>query len=478
MFKSKYFFWIIICALCSPIISCKVPAIQTQNTTLKMPEYVGTDSLDSISWGTISWKTFFQDKYLADLIDTALVNNKELKITLQDIEIAKNDINFKRSKIYPQVGLKVGTGVEKVGRYTSQGAGDASTEITAGKEMPDPLPDFGIAATANWEVDIWHKLKNAEVAAQNHYFATVEGKNFVLTNLIAEVANTYYELVMLDNQLKIVQDNRELQKRALEVVKAQKEVGKVNELAVQKFTVELLKTEGIAYKIQQDIVETENELNFLLGRFPQKIKRNSESLMGNFPATIHTGFSSSLLHNRPDIKEAELELKAANLDVKVARAEFFPSLDISAALGLQAFKPSYLVKLPESMLYSLAGDLFAPLLNKGAIKAEFNTANARQIQVLYDYEQKVLNAYMEVSNQMANIDNIDQELSKQQKQVDILNNSIDISKDLFLNNRAEYLEVLTTQKDVLESKLDLYELKKNKYTAMVQLYKALGGGWK
>src|SRR6185503_2725204 len=145
-------------------------------------------------------------------IDTALRNNQELNITLQEIEIARNEIRLRQQPLLPTVTARAGIGVEKVGRYTSQGAGDATTEIKPGKEMPDPLMDYAVAAYANWEIDIWKKLRNAKKAAITRYLSTVEGKNFMLTNLVAEIANSYYELMALDNQLVIVRQNIELQK--------------------------------------------------------------------------------------------------------------------------------------------------------------------------------------------------------------------------------------------------------------------------
>lgn len=161
------------------------------------------------------------------------------------------------------------------------------------------------------------------------------------------------------------------------------------------------------FDILQQIKETENKINFLLGRYPQEIKRtNNNNFLSLLPAAVSSGIPSQLLENRPDIKQAELELVAAKLDVKVARAEFYPSLDITAAIGVQAFKPSYLFTMPESLLYSLAGDLVAPLINRNAIKAEFASANARQLQALYNYDRTVLNAYLEVSNQLSKIDNL------------------------------------------------------------------------
>ena len=138
----------------------------------------------------MKWKDFFKDQNLVELIDVALKNNQEINITLQEIEIAKNDIRIRKGALLPSVGVRAGAGVEKVGRYTSQGAGDATTDIKPGIKTPDPLPDYTIAAYANWEVDIWKKLRNSKKAALSRYLATVEGKNFVVTNLISEVADT------------------------------------------------------------------------------------------------------------------------------------------------------------------------------------------------------------------------------------------------------------------------------------------------
>jgi NodT family efflux transporter outer membrane factor (OMF) lipoprotein len=411
------------------------------------------------------------------LIDTALKNNQELNITLQEVEIAGNEILARKGEILPNVGLQAGAGFEKVGRYTSQGAGDASTEIKPGKEVPDVLPDYMIGLYAHWEADIWKKLHNAKKAAVTRYLSTVEGKNFVLTGLIGEIANAYYELLALDNQLDIVRQNIELQKNVLEIVKVQKEAMRATELAVQKFQAEVLGSQSLEYDIIQKIKETENTINLLLGRYPQEIPRDKSNFLALMPQALQSGIPSQLLANRPDIRQAELELAAAKLDVQVAHAAFYPSLDISASLGLQAFNPSYLVKLPESMLYSLAGDLAAPLINRSAIKAEFNSANARQLQALYNYQRTVLNAYLEVANQLSKVNNLDSSYALKSQQVDALTKSIDISNDLFKSAHADYLEVLMTQRDALEARLDLIDTKKDQLNAVINIYRELGGGW-
>jgi len=471
--------WVIAFSLSAAVTGCKVPkATQIQENKFVPQQFTDVDKSDTTNSASVKWREFFTDPNLAVLIDTALKNNQELNVTLQELAIAKNDILLRKGALKPTVGLRAGGGVEKVGRYTSQGAGDASTEIAPGKEMPDPLGDLTIGAYASWEIDVWKKLKDSEQAALNRYLATVEGKNFVLSSLIAEVARSYYELLALDNQLTIIKQNIELKDNALAVIRLQKQAARVTELAVQKFEAEVLKTKGMEFETRQQIKETENRINFLLGRFPQEIKRDKSNFVDLIPAKVQTGIPSQLLSNRPDIREAEYELAAAKLDVQIARKEFYPSLEISAALGLQAFKPSYLFKMPESVLYNLIGELAAPLINKNGLKAEFNTANAKQIQAVYNYEKTILNAYLEVSTQLSNIENLGRSYDFKTKEVEVLNNSVSVSNDLFKSARADYMEVLMTQRDVLDSKLELIETKKQQLNAVVNIYKDLGGGWK
>lgn len=428
--------------------------------------------------GTTPWRQFFTDPNLVALIETALKNNQELMITLQEIEIAKSGVLAKKGRLTPTVSAGIGAGVKKAGRYTSEGAGDATTEIEPGKEMPDPLGNFEGGLMANWEVDILKKLRTEKESAVAHYLSTVEGKNFVLSNLIEEVADNYYELLALDNQLDIIQQYTKLQQRALEISKIQKEAAAATELAVKKFEAELAKSKASEFTIRQEITEKENEINALCGRFPQPIVRSKGDFMSMIPQTVYTGIPSQLLANRPDIKQAELELKSSKLDVEAARKEFYPSLEISATLGLEAFKPSYLVKLPESMAASLVGELAGPLINKSAIKANFQTADARQIQALYEYDKTILNAYLDVANLMSKVKNIDQYYKLKSEETQALEKSIDIANQLFKNSRADYLEVLLNQRDALDAKMELVEAKQKQLSTVVDIYKSLGGGWK
>lgn len=456
--------------------ACKTPALVQKTENNAVPTQFA-DSSDSTNSGKISWRTFFSDPNLNALIDSAFKNNQELNITLQEIEISNNEINARKGEYLPFVGLKSGLGVEKAARYTNIGASEATTEIKPGKETPEPLPDALVGAYAHWEVDIWHKLRNAKKAAVQRYLSSVEGKNFMMTNLAAEIASSYYELLALDNQLDIVRKNIDIQNNALKIVKMEKEATRVTELAVKRFEAQVLKTQNLQYGIQQKIVETENRINFLVGRFPQRVVRSNQNYDTLIPEIMKTGLPAQLLANRPDIRQAELDLSAAKLDVTVARANFYPSLGISASLGLQAFNPAYLVRLPESLMSSLVGDLAGPLINKNAIKATYYNANAKQIQAVYNYERTILNGYIEVANQLSNISNLEKSYDLKSKEVDALNQSTTISNRLFMSARADYMEVLLTQREALESKFELVETRMNQMHAMVTIYRALGGGW-
>ncbi|GAE66125.1 MULTISPECIES: TolC family protein [Chryseobacterium] len=469
-------------ALSLVLASCKAPMATVIKDEVKetIPQNFNQEEQQDANnnSGTTPWRQFFTDPNLVSLIETALKNNQDLLITLQEIEIAKSGVLAKKGKLSPTVSAAVGAGLKKAGRYTSEGAGDASTEMEPGKPIPDPLGNFEGGLMANWEIDIWKKLRNEKESAVAHYLSTVEGKNFVLSNLIEEVADDYYELLALDNQLDIIQQYIKLQQKALEISKIQKEAAAATELAVKKFEAELAKSKATEYTIRQQITEKENEINALLGRYPQPIIRAKENFMSTIPQTIYTGIPSQLLANRPDIKQAELELKASKLDVQAARKEFYPSLEISATLGLEAFKPSYLVKMPESIAYNLVGELAGPLINKSAIKANFQTADAKQVQALYEYDKTILNAYLDVANLMSKIKNIDQYYQLKSQETKALDQSIDIANQLFRNSRADYLEVLLNQRDALDAKMDLIEAKQKQLSTVVDIYKGLGGGWK
>lgn len=459
------------------LIGCKSLRVVSKDAVTATPSGF-SNATDTISSADIKWNSFFTDPNLVALIDSALHNNKELNITLQEIQIAQNEVRARKGEYLPNLGVGIASGIEKVGEYTTRGANEKNDEIVEGKKNPEVVPDFMVGAFASWEIDIWKKLRNAKKSAYYRYLGSVDGKNWVMTNLIAEIADSYYELLALDNQLEIIKKNIEIQSDALEIVKQQKLAAQTTELAVKKFEAEVAHTKSMQYDIQQLIVVTENKINFLIGRFPQHITRSTDIFLQTPAPILTAGVPSQLLTNRSDVRQAENELVASKLDVKVAKAKFYPSLTLRAGVGFQSFNLKYFIQTPQSMLFNVLGDLIAPLVNRNAIKAEYYSANSKQIQAAYKYEQAIINAYVEVANQLSSSSNLTESLKLRTEQVNALNTSISIASNLFKSAEADYMEVLMTQRDALEAKFELVETKMNQLKTSVNLYKALGGGWK
>lgn len=460
------------------IYSC-VPAQKIiRNEHKIVPKSFKNEITDSLNSAKINWKNFFSDANLTALIDTALVHNQELNIISQQINRAKNEIGIRKGEYLPFVNMYAGGELEKVGEFTRNGAVERNLNIRDSEEFPEPLPNFSVGLAASWELDVWKKLRNGKKAATLEYLSSIEGKNFMVTNLVAEIASAYYELQALDNQLLIINENLDIQQNALKMVKLQKEAARATQLAVRRFEAEVFKNQSNQYKIQQQIVEIENKINFLIGHYPKKIERNSENFISQKIDTIYTGIPSQLLANRPDIRQAEFELAASKLNVSIAKANFYPSIGIKAGVGLEAFKPQFVTETPASLIYSLAGDVVSPFINRNAIKATYKNANARQLEAVFEYEKSILNGFMEVSNELSNISNLKKSYGLKEQQVHALTESIDLSLKLFKSARAEYTEVLLTQREALDSKLEIVETKRDQLLANVKLYQTLGGGWK
>lgn len=457
--------------------SCGIPKITIKENEVTLPENYITSTQDTLSTAQLKWKDFFDDANLNALIEETLKNNKELNILMQKVAISQNEIQARKGEYLPSVNLGAAADVDKVGEFTRNGAVEKSLAIKDGKEFPEPLANYKLGLFSSWEVDIWKKLRNAKKVAYMEYMASQEGRNLLVTNLVAEIANSYYELIALDSQLSNLEQNIEIQKNALEIVKLLKESTRTTSLAVKRFEAEVQKNQSEIYSLKQEIIETENKINFLVGRLPQHVKRSSANFLEMQPKVVNSGLPSQLLENRPDVRKAQLELDAAKLNIKVAKTNFYPSLGLKAGVGFEAFNPEFLLESPASLLYNVAGEIAAPLVNRNAIKTQYKNANSKQIQAAYEYEQTLLNAYKEVINLLSKIDNLEKNYDLKNQQVASLDESVEISNLLFQSARADYMEVLLTQRDVLEAKMALIETRKDQMIAMVNLYRALGGGW-
>ncbi|MDT3776469.1 TolC family protein [Nitrospira sp. MA-1] len=436
------------------------------------------DKTDTTNIADIQWKDYFVDPLLHELIETAIENNLDLQMALQRIEISRSSVRAATGALMPTMGLGVGTAIRRYGLYTMDGAGNATTDFKSGQQIPANLPDLFVGLQSSWEVDIWGKLQNQRSSAMAKFLASIEGTSFVVSNLVADVAIYYNELQALDNELDIIRQTLHTQYESLEVVELQKEAGRATELAVELFKAQVLNTSILEKEVLQQITITENHINFLLGRYPQTIERTKGQYFSEIPHEIASGVPSQLLANRPDVREAELQIKGSNFDLKVAKAAFFPSFNITASFGFQAFNPDFLFVAPASIAYTAVGTLVAPLINRNALQAQFNNAEANQLTAMYHYQKTILNAYVEVANELSNIHNLRKINILKKKQNEVLRQSVETSHLLYRYGRATYLEVLTAQRNTLQSDLELINFAKQLRIAAVKIYKALGGGWK
>ena len=465
------------------IPACRIPGLRGASHGNPVPETFNVSTGPEMDGETINESsaqvelhTFFNDPMLTSLIDQAFVDNQELKILAEDIQIARNEVYKRRGAYLPFAFFGGGAGLDKPSAFSRAGAVEENL-MANGRSFPRPLPGFLVAANVSWEIDIWKKLRNAQNSAYLQYLGTAEGRNYVVTRLVSEIGQNYYSLIALDKRLETLDKTIALQEQSLQVAKFNKEAGRDTELPVQRFQAEVRKNQSEKLIIAQEIIEVENRINFLTGRYPQAVERQSEEF---FDLNIHplsAGVPSQLLQNRPDIRQAERELQATGLDVRVARARFYPSLIINAGAGYNAFDGKYLFSTPESLVYNLAGDVVAPLINRNAIKADYASANAKQLQAVYNYQRTVLNAFTEVINRMSKVDNYGKSLEIKREQLAALEASVDVATKLFQAlGRVGYVDVLLAQRDMQDAKMVIIETKKQQLTAVVDSYQALGGG--
>ncbi len=425
-------------------------------------------------------KEFFNDPILTHLIEQGLVGNQELKILNEEIAIAASVILQKRGAYLPFVGFKGAAELDRLSKFTLPGASRQDDPYVPGKLLPNPLPDFLLSLKMFWEIDIWRELRNARDAARQRYLSAVERRNYFVTRLVADIAENYFALMALDKRLENLDQIIALQQNFLKAARAQLEFARGTKLGVQRFEAEVRKNQSQKLIVRQDIIQTENRINFLIGRYPQAVQRQSERFYElTFPLSV--GVPAQLLLNRPDIRQAERELEAAGLEVMVARAHFFPKLDITAAVGYEAFNPKYLFR-PDSLVYSAAGELMAPLINKAAIRAEYLSANAKQLQAVYNYQRVILNAFTEVVNRVTMVQNYGMSIEIKRRQLESLVAAADSAFQLYnLPRLAEgakisYLDVLTVQRDLWDARLVLIDTRQSQLSAIVNTYQALGGG--
>ena len=466
----------IACSLMLLILpSCGIPGLRHPDPGIPpLPEsFNGVTSPDNSS--QVGIEEFYSERMLTCLIERALLENRELKSLNEDVQIASNEVLARSGAYLPFISVAAGAGLNRPSRFTLDGAAIRVDPYLPGKFFPNPFGNFGGGVNLSWQLDIYRQLRNARDAAVQRYISASEKRNYFVTHLVAEIADNYYKLMAFDKRIENLDQIIELQQRSLQVAKARKEFARGDELAVLRFQAEVQRNQSEKLIVNQSIIEGENRINFLANRYPQRVERISA---GFYDLTIHplnVGVPSQLLQNRPDIRQAERDLAAAGLDVQVARVNFFPQLVISGGVGLQSLLMNHLFE-PQAVLGDIAAGLVGPLINKRAIRAEYLTANARQLQAVYNYQRVILNAFTEVVNRVSMVENYSRSIEVKKQQLASLEASVNVADSLFQNARTEYIDVLYAQRDLRDARTVLIETKTQQLSAIVNTYQALGGG--
>lgn len=462
--------------------SCRVPKELNPVKPVQPPTAFRADTLLSDSAVLVPWRDYFKDSKLVSLIDTAFHSNLDMQIANQRVFAAQANLSASKNALLPQLRAAGWVGVTQYGKYTQEAVGNfdtnLSSNITSDQKIPDPVTDYYVGAVASWETGLWGKLRNRKRAQYNRFLASTQGRQLVITRLVADVAARYYELLALDNELDIIRRFVRLQERAVEVIHIQKQSGRITELGVKQFEAQLYRFQALEVVKRQEIIATENALNTLLGRYPQPIQRSDTLDLNNLPVMVSSGVPSQLLINRPDIRQAESAFIGSDYELKSARAAYFPSILITADAGMNAFRSSQWFKAPESFAYNVLGGISAPLVNRYQITVAYRNAYASRNQAFLEYQRTVLTGVEEVSTELNRVANYRKVSQLKALERQTLVDAVDISNDLFLTGYANYMEVLIARGNRLETELQLTETYRQQYLAAINLYRALGGGWR
>lgn len=478
----------LLAVICSLLISsCKLGRDYVRPETGIADTFRGahvTDSIaDTVNIADIPWSDFFTDSVLTMLIDSAVVNNFDIQAAIKNIEIANQSLRQSRAAFFPEIGAELG-GTNHQWRssdfYSSPSSGWYDRE-----NRGDPPKDFYMyqsqyfsSISMSWELDIWGKLRRQNEGALAEYLQTFEAQKAIQTGLVAAIAEGYYNLLTLDAQLEVAQRNLRLNDSTLQIVKLQRDAGEVSSLAIQQTESQMLVAASLIPELEQQIAIQENALMALTGRMPGSVYRSSALTDWHMEETYDAGVPLQLLANRPDVREAELALRAANAEVGVAQAYRYPTLTIQAEGGLNAMLPQNWFNIPGALFGGIMSGLTQPLFSGRRLKTQHEVAKLERDKAEIGFQHTVMDAVHEVTNALVMIDKLNEQLVIAQQRVATAQLGVKNANLLFKSGEATYLEVITAQGNALNSELDLVSIKQEQLNAKVTLYKALGGGWK
>ena len=428
-----------------------------------------TDALpkDSLSMANLSWKEIFTDAVLQKHIAKALENNLDIRIALQNI--ASAEAYLKQSKAAYQPTISVGPDYS----FNTSSLNTQFGQIVGERRY---INQFDITANLGWELDLWGKLKGQEKAQYAAYLSSVAAHQNVKSNLVASIATAYYQLLTFDEQKKIFSNTIEIRKKNLETTKALKEAGIVSEVAVQQSEALVYNAEASLVTLDVQIQMLENTISLLMGEPSHEIERTSLSTQ-NFALNTDVGYPSALLANRPDVKQAEFNLINAFELTNAAKAQFYPSLRITGSTGVQSVDIDKLFS-GNSVFANVLVGLAQPILNKRQIRTNYEVSLANQERAYLNFRKTILNAGNEVSDALKMYNAQDQFIAFKKKELSAYDKSVEFSQELVNYGMANYLEVLNANVNKLNAEINIANAQYTKLQAGVELYRALGGGWR
>ncbi len=448
----KYKLWIVFAGLVFMLASCKIGKKYTR-PELNLPEEIAGVKGDSVSVDSINWWDLYTDPVLQRLIVRTLEYNQDMLIAAARVKELMALQRIDKADLFPKVDAKVHADREH-----------------------DQTPDntFELKALLSWELDLWGKLRWANQAAISGYLQSVEGKRALQLSLVAQVAQSYIELTALDQELAIVNQTLAARREGVRLAKLRFEGGLTSETSLRQAQVELARTQTLTPELERKIRLKENEISLLTGQYPGKVERGKHIVGQHLPDSIPVGLPSELLERRPDIRQAEYQLKAAHAKVGVAYTSMFPKITLTGHYGLESNALSDFLKSP---YFFVGGELLSPLFNMGKNRAKLKAARAVQEQETYNYQKAVLNAFTEVNNALITSRKSREIRESRQNLENAARSYMDLATLQYINGVISYIDVLDAQRGYFDAQIGLNNAIRDELLAAVNLYKALGGGF-
>ena len=439
--------------------SCKIGKEYTK-LEIDMPDTFVAYTQDSMCFADMKWWEIYADTNLRNLISYTLENNKDMKVAAAKVKEMAVRKKVNHADFFPQIGANVYGQDEKLNYQ-----GDFS--------KPHDI-EYGIKANISWELDLWGNLRWANDAAIAEYLSSVEGQRALMMSLVAEVAEIYFELIALDNELLIVKQTLKAREESVRLAKIRFEGGLTSETSYQQAKLEYAKKATLVPDLEKKIAMKENEILALSGSFPRRVMRTETQNNLILPDTIPVGLPSQLLERRPDVRKAEQKLIAANARVGVSYTNMFPRVALTSNLG---FETDQFATMLLSPMFFISSNLLAPVFSFGKNKAKYKAQLAVYEQECYNYEKVVLSAFYDVMNALVEFDKMKEIYETRLLLEQSAKVTMDLAQLQYINGVIGYLDVLDAQRNYFDAQISLSNAYRDKQITMVKLYKALGGGY-